>query len=272
MMAAGGGTTAGAGKGTGFRLWAEMLAPSTIISNSRTPATLRIFFVCSKPVILKLLPSSSFNFVTVLCLADWGKASCSCRTVLCRKLIAAIGHPQQVFQERRQRFTAILSSRWNFHELRRGLPRMFRVHDHRIAIRALRMTVRCNQLWVIKWRCLAYGARIGQCIAQEINQVCLVLKRQSQVVDVGIHVLMFFTKGVEVAASVVELNYLFQRQLAAIVEVRSGQRHVAQLRRFKEAASRRFVAAIQRSHGNAVSRTSRDHDCLRGIVANALSQ
>src|SRR5678815_2585487 len=161
MIAAGGGTTVGVGKGTGFRLWADMLAPSTIISNSRTPATLRIFFVCSKPVILKLLPSSSFNFVTVLCLADWGKASNSCRTVLCRKLIAAIGHPQKVFQEGRQRFAAIFPGRWNFHELVRGLPRIFRVWDHRIAIRAVWMTVRSKQLRVIKRRCLVHRARIG---------------------------------------------------------------------------------------------------------------
>src|SRR5438270_12794007 len=83
---------------------------------------------------------------------------------------------------------------------------------------------------------------------------------------------MFFTEGIEVAASVVELNHLFQRQLAAIVEIRSGQRDIAQLRRFKEAASRRFVATIQWRHGDAVSRTSRDHDCLARIVADALSQ
>src|SRR3954467_10881035 len=98
MIAAGGGTTAGVGKGTGFRLWADMLAPITIISNSRTPATLRIFFVCSKPVILKLLPSSSFNFVTVLC-RDRGKSSSSCRTAFCRKLVGPIGHPQHVLQK-----------------------------------------------------------------------------------------------------------------------------------------------------------------------------
>src|SRR5712671_4371357 len=115
MMAAGGGTTAGAGKGTGFRLWADMLAPITIISNSRTPATLRIFFVCSKPVIWKLLPSSSFNFVTVLCLADRGKSFNSRCTASCRKLVGAIGHPQHVFQECRQRFAAIFSDCWNFH-------------------------------------------------------------------------------------------------------------------------------------------------------------
>src|SRR6478735_7511226 len=104
-MAGGGGTTAGVGNGTGFRLWAAMLAPITIISSSRTPATRRIFFVCSKPVILKLLPSSSFNFVVLLCLAAWGIPSSPVRitvrpgVAVSRNLVGPIVYPQQVLQE-----------------------------------------------------------------------------------------------------------------------------------------------------------------------------
>src|SRR5690349_3394421 len=100
MMAGGGGNTVGVGNGTGFRLWADMLAPIAIISSSRTPATRRIFFVCSKPVILKLLPSSFFNFVVLLCLAAWGIPSSPGRINVppgvagLRKLVGPIGHPQ----------------------------------------------------------------------------------------------------------------------------------------------------------------------------------
>src|SRR6185312_17279018 len=53
-----GGTVVGAGQGTGFRLCAAMLAPIATLTIRASRATLNILLIVSKPVILKLLPSS----------------------------------------------------------------------------------------------------------------------------------------------------------------------------------------------------------------------
>ena len=113
---------------------------------------------------------------------------------------------------------------------------MGRIFVHWITVRALGMTIGRKQLWMIERRCLLYRARIGQAVAQEINQVLLLLQGQAQDLDIGIHVL-HLRDCVEITAAVVELHDLFQGQLAAIVEIRSRQSHVAQLGRLEEAAS-----------------------------------
>src|SRR5712671_3667300 len=70
------GTAAGAGHGIGFRLWADALVPSPMISSSSTtPATLNRLVSCSNPRILKLLPSLYCSFV-LFCLADALSGSC----------------------------------------------------------------------------------------------------------------------------------------------------------------------------------------------------
>src|SRR5579859_4674143 len=75
MIGVGAGIAAGVGHGIGFRLWADALVPSPIISSSSTtPATLNPLVSCSNPRILKLLPSYC-NFV-LLCLADLLSVSC----------------------------------------------------------------------------------------------------------------------------------------------------------------------------------------------------
>src|SRR6266853_4614773 len=121
------------------------------------------------------------------------------------------------------------------------------------------MTVRREQLRMVERRGLAHRAWIGQPIAQEINQVRLVLQRQTKNVNVGIHVLVLFAERIEVSAAIVELDHLFQSQLAAIVEIGSGESDVAQLRRFEKAATSDVVTAVQWRHGNTIARTPRDH-------------
>src|ERR1041385_9481371 len=86
------------------------------------------------------------------------------------------------------------------------------------------MTVRSKQLGMIKRCGLADSAWIGQSVTQKVNQISLVLQCETQKINVGVHVLVFFTKRIEIAATVVELDHLFQGQLAAVVEIRGGQR------------------------------------------------
>jgi hypothetical protein len=59
IFGVGPGMAAGVGHGTGFRLWADDVAPKAVMtrSSSTTPATLKLLIVCSNPLILKLLPS-----------------------------------------------------------------------------------------------------------------------------------------------------------------------------------------------------------------------
>jgi hypothetical protein len=47
------------------------------------------------------------------------------------------------------------------------------------------MSVRREQLRMVERRCLYHRPWIGQAGAQEIDKVCLVLKRQAQLIDVG---------------------------------------------------------------------------------------
>jgi hypothetical protein len=50
--------------------------------------------------------------------------------------------PQEVFEERRQRFAAVLSYGWDFDELIGSLPGVRGIVLHGIAVRALGMAVR----------------------------------------------------------------------------------------------------------------------------------
>src|ERR1041385_7335659 len=118
------------------------------------------------------------------------------------------------------------------------------------------MTVRSKQLGMIKRCGLADSAWIGQSVTQKVNQISLVLQCETQKINVGVHVLVFFTKRIEIAATVVELDHLFQGQLAAVVEIRGGQSHVAKLRRLEETAIGDLIIAVQRRHGDAVARAS----------------
>src|SRR6185437_1562117 len=140
---------------------------------------------------------------------------------------------QQVVQERGERLAALGSCCWYFHKIVLGLSRMVWIFIHRITIGALGMTARCEQLRMVKRRCLIYRALISQGVAQEINQILLVLQGQAKDLDIRVHVLNFWN-CIEVAAAVVELNHLLQSQLTAVVEIRSSQSDVAQLWRLKE--------------------------------------
>src|SRR6476646_1575816 len=229
----GAGIAAGVGHGIGFRLWADAFVPSPVISSSSTtPATLNRLVSCSNPRILKLLPSVYCNFL-LLCLAD--ELSRLCCSDQARGLVeppapnlvgAGILASQQVLQECGKRLSALGSHCRNFHELIRRTVRMFWIWDNRISVRAMRMTVRREQLRMVKRSCLCDGPWVRQAVAQEVDQVDFFLSGQAQHLHVRIHVLDFFN-CVEVATAVIELHYLLQRQLAAVVEVRGRQGDVA---------------------------------------------
>src|SRR5689334_1867976 len=141
----GGGTTPGAGQGTGLALWANMLPPIATVVSRASSATLKILVVVSKPLILKLLPSScKFNFVLF---AAMGKLLLSSSIpafiggVFVKLFGKRIVHPHKVLQESRQRFAAVRSHCGNLHQLVRGLARMIRIFLDRVAISVSRMTI-----------------------------------------------------------------------------------------------------------------------------------
>src|SRR6185312_13887811 len=111
---------------------------------------------------------------------------------------------------------------------------------------------------MIKWSRLRDGAWICQSIAEKIHQVLLFLQRKSDRLNVRVHDLVF-AGSIEIAAAVVKFHHLFQRQLSAVVEVRSGERNVAQLRNFEVSSARNVISAVQGALGDAVTRASRDH-------------
>src|SRR6476661_5835603 len=123
IIRVGAGIAAGVGHGIGFRLWADALVPSPVISSSSTtPATLNLLVSCSNPHILKLLPSLYCNFV-LLCLADVLSRSCCpdraggwVEALSIANLIGAgILPSQQVLQECGKRLAAFGSHCRNFH-------------------------------------------------------------------------------------------------------------------------------------------------------------
>ena len=68
-----------------------------------------------------------------------------------------------------------------------SLPRTLGIVLHRIAIRVRRVPIDHEELWVIKWRGLVYCSRIGQPIAQEIDKVGFLLRREPEWNNVGIN-------------------------------------------------------------------------------------
>src|SRR5579871_477108 len=223
-----------------------------ISSSSTTPATLNLLVSCSNPRILKLLPSVYCNFV-LLCLADVLSRSCCpdraggwVEALSVANLVGpGILASQQVLQECGKRLAAFGSHCRNFHKLVCRTVWMFRIGRNRIAVRALRMTVWREQLRMIERGRLRHCPWVRKAVAQEVNQVDLFLCGQAQQLDVRVHVLDFFN-CVEVATAVVELHYLLQRELAAVVEIRRRKSNVAKLRGLEEPAARNVVTAIHR--------------------------
>src|ERR1041385_2167440 len=133
------------------------------------------------------------------------------------------------------------------------------------------MTVWREQLWMVKRRRLGHRAWVRQSIAQEVHQVSLFLHGEPQHLNIRIHVLNFSNR-IEVTATVVELNHLLKRQLAAVVEIRRGQRDVAQLRRLEEAATGNVIIAIHRRRSNAIAAPAGDDHSFVTAVTNVLAQ
>ena len=133
------------------------------------------------------------------------------------------------------------------------------------------MTAGCEQLRMVKRRCLIYRALISQGVAQEINQILLVLQGQAKDLDIRVHVLNFWN-CIEVAAAVVELNHLLQCQLAAIVEIRSSQSDVAQLRRLEETGPGDIVSAVHGRRRKAITTPAGNYDGFKAALADFLAQ
>src|ERR1051326_1220198 len=137
---------------------------------------------------------------------------------------------------------------------------MGRIVLHRVSISASRMSVRYKQLRVVEGSRLIYCARIRQSIAQEINQVRLLLRAQPERDNVGIDQRNLVEAVREIAAAVVELDHLLQRELSAVVEVRCCERDVAQHGCLEEAVPRDVISATQRRSRKPVAGTSRHHE------------
>src|SRR6266849_402480 len=279
-MADGGGTAAGVGHGRGVAIsWADKLEPiADTSSRSIIPATFIFLRTCSNPLILKLLPSYC-GLLVQLCPAGAAVfVSCWCPLELHRHVRSVAGNlvgsgifpPHQVVEEGGKRLTAIRTDRRNFHELIGRLSGVLRISLDRIGV-ARGMPVGNNQLWVIKRSGLLHRAWISQPVAKEVHQVLPVLEGETKDLDIGIHVL-HFSHGVEVTAAVVILHHLLQGELAAVVEVRSRQSNVPQLRSLEEAAARHFVRAIQWGRCDTVSTPSRDDDGFKATVADVLPE
>ena len=84
------------------------------------------------------------------------------------------------------------------------------------------MAVRNEQRWMVKRRRLGHNARIGQAVAQEVNEICFLLLSKPKRNNVGVDQRDLGETIGEVAATVIELHYLFQRQLSAVMEVGSS--------------------------------------------------
>src|SRR3954470_867729 len=125
---------------------------------------------------------------------------------------------------------------------------------------------------MVERSCLLYRARVGQPVAQEINQVRLLLSRQSERNNVGIDQWNLIVTVRKITAPVIELDHLLQRELSTVVEIRCSQRDVAQHWRFEKTGARNIVIAAQWGGHDAVTWASWHHERKSRIIAHALPQ
>src|SRR5437899_12349554 len=96
---------------------------------------------------------------------------------------------------------------------------------------------------MVKGSLLEADQLVGESL-DERRQCSLLTRSQVQYLNVGIEVVL--VGAGEVTAAVVEVHHLLQRQLAAVVEVGSGEFDVAQARRLEGPIHRHPLVRLER--------------------------
>src|SRR4051794_29001286 len=113
---------------------------------------------------------------------------------------------------------------------------------------------------MVEWRRLPDRALIRKTIAEEVHEIGFLLHGQSERGDIRINQRNLIESIREVAAAVIELHHLLQRELSAVVEVRSRECDITQRRHLEVAFTRNVIKAIQGRRGNELAGTSGNHE------------
>src|SRR5262249_44389490 len=112
-----------------------------------------------------------------------------------------------------------------------------------------------KELWVIERLLLVANAIVGHG-SQQCHQTVLFVVGQTQNLNVRVKVVV--VEGAKVAAAIVEVHHVQQREIAAIVEVRRGQLHVAQAGRLEGPVHGNALIRLEQIESDPLFRTLLD--------------